>query len=240
MFAACGRRESSATCSGSRLKNGVDDGARTRDPRDHNPMLCQLSYIHHQLLTRAAVRHMARLAGLEPTTYGLEIRCSIQLSYRRKTEAPPHSRSRARADGNDPPRPSGNVPGRASCVHENDPGAGQPSATGGMLVGARGFEPPTPWSQTRCATGLRHAPTNLGGESAAENRRRVGGASNACEIVRWVTTSGATMGCCRPPRRAVPARSLTAFGAPRERLCWRSHPAFGPRTRGPQSLRSTT
>jgi hypothetical protein len=26
------------------------------------------------------------------------------------------------------------------------------------LVGARGFEPPTPCSQSRCATGLRHAP----------------------------------------------------------------------------------
>ena len=28
---------------------------------------------------------MARLAGLEPATYGLEVRCSIQLSYRRIT-----------------------------------------------------------------------------------------------------------------------------------------------------------
>ena len=27
---------------------------------------------------------MARLAGLEPAAYGLEVRCSIQLSYRRK------------------------------------------------------------------------------------------------------------------------------------------------------------
>src|SRR5688572_30161867 len=27
-----------------------------------------------------------------------------------------------------------------------------------VLVGARGFEPPTPCSQSRCATGLRHAP----------------------------------------------------------------------------------
>ena len=26
---------------------------------------------------------MVRLAGLEPATYGLEVRCSIQLSYRR-------------------------------------------------------------------------------------------------------------------------------------------------------------
>ena len=27
------------------------------------------------------------------------------------------------------------------------------------LVGARGFEPPTPWSRTRCSTRLSHAPT---------------------------------------------------------------------------------
>ena len=27
------------------------------------------------------------------------------------------------------------------------------------MVGAEGFEPPTLWSQTRCATGLRYAPT---------------------------------------------------------------------------------
>ena len=31
----------------------------------------------------------------------------------------------------------------------------------GGLVGARGFEPPTPWSRTRCATRLRYAPNVL-------------------------------------------------------------------------------
>src|SRR5713226_6284888 len=33
----------------------------------------------------------------------------------------------------------------------------RPSARRGM-VGVRGFEPPTPCSQSRCATGLRHTP----------------------------------------------------------------------------------
>jgi hypothetical protein len=31
------------------------------------------------------------------------------------------------------------------------------------LVGARGFEPPTPWSRTRCSTRLSHAPTRSTG-----------------------------------------------------------------------------
>jgi hypothetical protein len=30
-----------------------------------------------------------------------------------------------------------------------------------LFVGAAGFEPAAPWSQTRCATGLRHAPNNI-------------------------------------------------------------------------------
>jgi hypothetical protein len=32
-----------------------------------------------------AIEPVARLAGLEPAAYGLEVRCSIQLSYRRNT-----------------------------------------------------------------------------------------------------------------------------------------------------------
>ncbi len=35
------------------------------------------------------------------------------------------------------------------------------------VVGARGFEPPTPWSRTRCATRLRYAPTGLLGAARA-------------------------------------------------------------------------
>src|SRR5256712_7070846 len=30
-----------------------------------------------------------------------------------------------------------------------------------VLVGERGFEPPTPWSRTRCSTRLSHSPTSL-------------------------------------------------------------------------------
>ncbi len=62
---------------------------------------------------------MARPAGLEPATYGLEGRCSIQLSYERIA-----------------------VTYLAFL----------------KMVGVEGFEPPTLWSQTRCATKLRYTP----------------------------------------------------------------------------------
>ena len=34
------------------MSYGVDDGTRTRDTRNHNPMLYQLNYTHHRRTTR--------------------------------------------------------------------------------------------------------------------------------------------------------------------------------------------
>ena len=62
----------------------MDDGARTHDNRNHNPGLYQLSYTHHNLLTFMLAHYLARLAGFEPATLGLEGRCSIRVSYRRR------------------------------------------------------------------------------------------------------------------------------------------------------------
>ena len=66
---------------------------------------------------------MVRLTGFEPVTIRLEGGCSIQLSYKRFTDA------------------------NIICLEE--------------LVGAVGFEPTTPWSQTRCTTRLCYAPIHL-------------------------------------------------------------------------------
>ena len=60
--------------------SGAIDGTRTRNTRDHNPVLYQLNYDRHWYC-----KTLARLARLELTTYGLEGRCSIRLSYRRLT-----------------------------------------------------------------------------------------------------------------------------------------------------------
>ena len=40
-------RYQTAPCSEILIKSGVNDGIRTRDNRNHNPGLYQLSYIHH-------------------------------------------------------------------------------------------------------------------------------------------------------------------------------------------------
>ena len=70
-------------------KSGASDGIRTRDGRNHNPGLYQLSYARHRGPTKLYRKvvlpaPLVRPEGLEPPTGGLEIRCSIQLSYGRK------------------------------------------------------------------------------------------------------------------------------------------------------------
>lgn len=66
---------------------GVDDGSRTHDTGNHNPVLYQLSYAHHIAAyyynTLFPFALMARPAGFEPATTRLEGGCSIQLSYGR-------------------------------------------------------------------------------------------------------------------------------------------------------------
>ena len=57
------------------------------------------------------------------------------------------------------------------------------------LVGERGFEPPTPWSRTRCSTRLSHSPTLLHCAPALGRARR---ATHGCEFYENAPTSTIT------------------------------------------------
>ena len=108
---------------------------------------------------------VARPAGFEPATSGLEVRCSIQLSYGRRSVEP----SGRGITGGGRPRRFGRRPGRMKRPG-TDGGrcrlqraqrfaapAGRIGRRSGKSVGAAGFEPATSCSQSRCAnrTALR-------------------------------------------------------------------------------------
>lgn len=124
------RRHIPACESPKRLGGGSADqtvgGQRDLNPR---PLVPQTS----ALPTELCPPH-ARLGGLEPPTDGLEGRCSIQLSYRRRSNG-------ARA------RPEPTTCQRAA--HRSRP----------SVVGVRGFEPPTTSTQNWRATRLRYTPS---------------------------------------------------------------------------------
>ena len=70
----------------------MDDGTRTRDNRNHNPGLYQLSYVHHLFADVACP------TGLEPVTPSLEGWCSIRMSYGHQDLSPLRPRRTEAAD----------------------------------------------------------------------------------------------------------------------------------------------
>ena len=83
---------------------------------------------------------------------------------------------------------------------------------GWKLVGARGFEPPTPCSQSRCATRLRYTPTRGGTLRRSEQ--------TAAVRIPWRAGSGADS-AARPAlrRRRVGARRICAAAATAIHFC---------------------
>jgi hypothetical protein len=98
-----------------------------------------------------------RLAGFEPAAHGLEVRCSIQLSYRR-TRRHGHQNADQKESGRRESNPRQTAWKADALPSELHPPV-QPATPTDLMVGTRGFEPPTTCSQSRCATRLRHVPT---------------------------------------------------------------------------------
>ncbi len=100
-------------------KDGVDDGVRTHDNRNHNPGLYQLSYNHH---------------GIYIFSNGAPGRIrTFDQRLRRALLYPAELRAHRKLQ-------------KFACK--------QPLLKE-EVVGDAGFEPATPWTQTKCATKLR-------------------------------------------------------------------------------------
>jgi integrase len=128
------RREQ--TLSRERRENGVADGTRTHDNRNHNPGLYQLSYSHHgRLRPMAACRLDNADAPLSRAHSGAPDRTrTCYRRLRRPVLYPDELRApRVRVDAPAPPRAP-------------------------RMVGVERFELPTSCSQSKRATGLRYTP----------------------------------------------------------------------------------
>ena len=80
---------------------GVDDGTRTRDTRNHNPMLYQLNYIHHRTDLRVDMRLIQGDDGTPEGTRTPDPLLRRQLLY------PPELQARMeRVMGIEPTRPA--------------------------------------------------------------------------------------------------------------------------------------
>ena len=96
----------------------------------------QLHHIHHIYFTNPISQIRTSPGGFEPSTYGLEGRCSIQLSYGLIFLKSRFRASRKRVMGIEPTYPAW----KAGVL---------PLNYTRKIIGVTGFEPATSWSQTR-------------------------------------------------------------------------------------------